>query len=60
MYVTSASKIISVFFFKQTAAKDMETTVREMEEQGVHSYIMDLRNNPVELVFLFMCNEKIG
>lgn len=50
----------SMFFsINQTAAKDMENTVREMEKQGVHSYIMDLRNNPVELVFLFMYNEKI-
>ncbi|GLT88247.1 hypothetical protein SLE2022_062820 [Rubroshorea leprosula] len=36
--------------FSQTAAADMENTIHEMENQGVHSYILDLRNNPGGLV----------
>ncbi|KAI3471570.1 hypothetical protein Pfo_028220, partial [Paulownia fortunei] len=36
--------------FSQTAALEMENTVHEMENQGVQSYILDLRNNPGGLV----------
>ncbi|KAK2653258.1 hypothetical protein Ddye_013114 [Dipteronia dyeriana] len=36
--------------FQQTAAADMENTIYEMENQGVESYILDLRNNPGGLV----------
>lgn len=35
----------------QTAAEEMENTVYEMESQGVQSYILDLRNNPVSYFF---------
>lgn len=31
----------------QTAAEDMENAIQDMKNQGVHSYILDLRNNPV-------------
>ncbi len=31
----------------QNAAADMERTVATMENAGVDSYILDLRNNPV-------------
>ncbi|RDX94965.1 Carboxyl-terminal-processing peptidase 3, chloroplastic, partial [Mucuna pruriens] len=37
--------------FSQTAAEDMKNAIQELENQGVHSYILDLRNNPV--VYLF-------
>ncbi|KAJ0042806.1 hypothetical protein Pint_17947 [Pistacia integerrima] len=36
--------------FSQTAAADMENAIQEMENQGVQSYILDLRNNPGGLV----------
>ncbi|KAM6568455.1 hypothetical protein CsatB_016440 [Cannabis sativa] len=36
--------------FSQTAAPDMENAIHQMEDQGVHSYILDLRNNPGGLV----------
>ncbi|XP_060206540.1 carboxyl-terminal-processing peptidase 3, chloroplastic [Lycium barbarum] len=36
--------------FSQSAAMDMENTIEEMENQGVQSYILDLRNNPGGLV----------
>lgn len=36
--------------FSQTAAADMENTIRDMENQGVNTYILDLRNNPGGLV----------
>ncbi|XP_020595917.1 carboxyl-terminal-processing peptidase 3, chloroplastic isoform X2 [Phalaenopsis equestris] len=36
--------------FSQTAASDMENAIQEMEDQGVQSYILDLRNNPGGLV----------
>ncbi|XP_057982431.1 carboxyl-terminal-processing peptidase 3, chloroplastic [Malania oleifera] len=36
--------------FSQTAAAEMESAIHEMEGQGVHSYILDLRNNPGGLV----------
>ncbi|KAE8734395.1 Carboxyl-terminal-processing peptidase 3 [Hibiscus syriacus] len=36
--------------FSQTAATDMKNTIHEMENQGVQSYILDLRNNPGGLV----------
>lgn len=29
----------------------MENAIQEMEDQGVQSYILDLRNNPVSLLF---------
>lgn len=36
--------------FSQTAAADMENTIHELESEGAHSYILDLRNNPGGLV----------
>lgn len=36
--------------FSQTAAAEMESAIHEMENQGVQSYILDLRNNPGGLV----------
>ncbi|CAN4123351.1 unnamed protein product [Withania somnifera] len=36
--------------FSQSAAMDMERTIQEMENLGVQSYILDLRNNPASLV----------
>lgn len=41
-------------YYWQTAASDMESTIQEMESQGVQSYILDLRNNPV--IFKFFEN----
>jgi hypothetical protein len=39
----------SVSVSKQTAAAEMESAVKKMEDEGVQSYILDLRNNPVSL-----------
>ncbi|XP_072982110.1 carboxyl-terminal-processing peptidase 3, chloroplastic [Typha latifolia] len=36
--------------FSQSAAAEMENAIQEMEDQGVQSYILDLRNNPGGLV----------
>ncbi|CAA7407952.1 unnamed protein product [Spirodela intermedia] len=36
--------------FSQTAAAEMESSIQAMEDQGVQSYILDLRNNPGGLV----------
>lgn len=36
--------------FSQTAAAEMENAVKRMEDIGVQSYILDLRNNPGGLV----------
>jgi hypothetical protein len=36
-------------FLNQTAAAEMENAVKRMEDIGVQSYILDLRNNPVSL-----------
>ncbi|CAD6339466.1 unnamed protein product [Miscanthus lutarioriparius] len=36
--------------FSQTAAAEMENAVKRMEDVGVQSYILDLRNNPGGLV----------
>ncbi|CAA6670857.1 unnamed protein product [Spirodela intermedia] len=36
--------------FSQTAAAEMENSIQAMEDQGVQSYILDLRNNPGGLV----------
>ncbi|KAF7146859.1 hypothetical protein RHSIM_Rhsim03G0012100 [Rhododendron simsii] len=41
---------VKLLAFSQNAAVDMENTVHEMEDQGVESYILDLRNNPGGLV----------
>ncbi|CAM0955527.1 unnamed protein product [Alopecurus aequalis] len=35
--------------FSQTAASEMESAVKKMEDEGVQSYILDLRNNPIWL-----------
>jgi hypothetical protein len=37
----------SVSVLNQTAAAEMESAVKKMEDEGVQSYILDLRNNPV-------------
>ncbi|XP_078443730.1 peptidase S41 family protein [Wolffia australiana] len=36
--------------FSQTAAEEMESSIQALEDQGVQSYILDLRNNPGGLV----------
>ncbi|EEE65605.1 hypothetical protein OsJ_21145 [Oryza sativa Japonica Group] len=36
--------------FSQTAAAEMESAIKKMEDEGVQSYILDLRNNPGGLV----------
>ncbi|KAG8094441.1 hypothetical protein GUJ93_ZPchr0012g22018 [Zizania palustris] len=36
--------------FSQTAAAEMESAIKRMEDEGVQSYILDLRNNPGGLV----------
>ncbi|CAL5356432.1 unnamed protein product [Camellia sinensis] len=41
---------VKLLAFSQTAAVDMENTIHDMENQGVQSYILDLRNNPGGLV----------
>ncbi|KAB2608183.1 C-terminal processing peptidase [Pyrus ussuriensis x Pyrus communis] len=41
---------VKLLAFSQTAAADMENAINEMKSQGVHSYILDLRNNPGGLV----------
>ncbi|KAL7225194.1 hypothetical protein ACSBR1_020551 [Camellia fascicularis] len=41
---------VKLLAFSQTAAIDMENTIHDMENQGVQSYILDLRNNPGGLV----------
>ncbi|KAK7345079.1 hypothetical protein VNO77_15486 [Canavalia gladiata] len=41
---------VKLLAFSQTAAEDMKNAIQEMENQGVHSYILDLRNNPGGLV----------
>ncbi|KAE8683599.1 Carboxyl-terminal-processing peptidase 3 [Hibiscus syriacus] len=41
---------VKLLTFSQTAATDMKNTIHEMENQGVQSYILDLRNNPGGLV----------
>jgi hypothetical protein len=40
-------EILSLVDLVQNAAVDMEKAVSELEESGVDSYILDLRNNPV-------------
>jgi C-terminal processing protease CtpA/Prc len=37
--------------YRQSAAEDMQNAIQEMKNQGVHSYILDLRNNPVTYSF---------
>ncbi|XP_073045849.1 carboxyl-terminal-processing peptidase 3, chloroplastic isoform X1 [Primulina eburnea] len=46
----SKTGYVKLSTFSQTAAAEMEDTVHEMENQGVQSYILDLRNNPGGLV----------
>ncbi|XP_022151662.1 carboxyl-terminal-processing peptidase 3, chloroplastic [Momordica charantia] len=46
----SKTGYVKLLAFSQTAASDMESTIQEMESQGVQSYILDLRNNPGGLV----------
>ncbi|KAM7524544.1 hypothetical protein LguiA_014446 [Lonicera macranthoides] len=41
---------VKLLAFSQTAASDMEKAIYEFENQGVQSYILDLRNNPGGLV----------
>ncbi|XP_042513021.1 carboxyl-terminal-processing peptidase 3, chloroplastic isoform X2 [Macadamia integrifolia] len=41
---------VKLLAFSQTAAAEMESAIQEMEDQGVQSYILDLRNNPGGLV----------
>ncbi|XP_042427906.1 carboxyl-terminal-processing peptidase 3, chloroplastic-like [Zingiber officinale] len=36
--------------FSQNAATEMENVIQQMEDEGVQSYILDLRNNPGGLV----------
>ncbi|XP_059668458.1 carboxyl-terminal-processing peptidase 3, chloroplastic isoform X2 [Cornus florida] len=46
----SKTGYVKLSAFSQTVAADMENAIQEMENQGVHSYILDLRNNPGGLV----------
>ncbi|XAR68549.1 C-terminal processing peptidase [Bertholletia excelsa] len=46
----SKTGYVKLSTFSQTAAADMENTINDMENQGVQSYILDLRNNPGGLV----------
>uniref|UniRef100_A0A5B7BFJ4 C-terminal processing peptidase n=1 Tax=Davidia involucrata TaxID=16924 RepID=A0A5B7BFJ4_DAVIN len=46
----SKTGYVKLSAFSQTAAADMENAIQEMENQGVQSYILDLRNNPGGLV----------
>ncbi|KAK6149181.1 hypothetical protein DH2020_016706 [Rehmannia glutinosa] len=46
----SKTGYVKLSTFSQAAAVEMENTVNEMENQGVQSYILDLRNNPGGLV----------
>ena len=42
----------------QNAAVDMEKAVSELEESGVDSYILDLRNNPVCVQLSFILFDR--
>ncbi|KAI3772575.1 hypothetical protein L6452_03764 [Arctium lappa] len=46
----SKTGYVKLLAFSQTAAADMKHAIRELENQGVESYILDLRNNPGGLV----------
>uniref|UniRef100_A0A7N0UU65 C-terminal processing peptidase n=1 Tax=Kalanchoe fedtschenkoi TaxID=63787 RepID=A0A7N0UU65_KALFE len=46
----SKTGYVKLSAFSQTAAADMEDAIYDMEDQGVESYILDLRNNPGGLV----------
>lgn len=46
----SKTGYVKLLAFSQTAATDMKHAIRELENQGVESYILDLRNNPGGLV----------
>lgn len=46
----SKTGYVKLLAFSQTAASDMQNTIHELENQGVQSYILDLRNNPGGLV----------
>jgi O-glycosyl hydrolase len=35
----------------QSVAEDMQNAIQEMKNQGVHSRILDLQNNPVTYCF---------
>jgi C-terminal processing protease CtpA/Prc len=53
----------SVSVLNQTAAAEMESAVKKMEDEGVQSYILDLRNNPVshflsQLIHMFVISIK--
>jgi C-terminal processing protease CtpA/Prc len=53
----------SVSVLNQTAAAEMESAVKKMEDEGVQSYILDLRNNPVshflsQLIHMFVISVK--
>ncbi|GMH08183.1 hypothetical protein Nepgr_010023 [Nepenthes gracilis] len=46
----SKTGYVKLSTFSQTAASDMEKVIDKLEDQGVHSFILDLRNNPGGLV----------
>ncbi|KAL2501691.1 Carboxyl-terminal-proCES [Forsythia ovata] len=46
----SKTGYVKLSTFSQSAATEMEHTIYAMENQGVQSYILDLRNNPGGLV----------
>ncbi|KVI12061.1 hypothetical protein Ccrd_009524 [Cynara cardunculus var. scolymus] len=51
----SKTGYVKLLAFSQTAAADMKHAIHELENQGVESYILDLRNNPAstqKLTFL--------
>ncbi|KAK4775961.1 hypothetical protein SAY87_023922 [Trapa incisa] len=41
---------VKLIVFSQSAASDLKSTIQDMKQQDVHSYILDLRNNPGGLV----------
>ncbi|KAL7585223.1 hypothetical protein Lser_V15G45452 [Lactuca serriola] len=46
----SKTGYVKLLAFSQTVATDMKHAIRELENQGVESYILDHRNNPGGLV----------
>jgi hypothetical protein len=58
LYVLLRPLISCCFLLNQTAAAEMENAVKRMEDEGVESYILDLRNNPVSLYFFTIALQK--
>ncbi|EYU23655.1 hypothetical protein MIMGU_mgv1a020980mg, partial [Erythranthe guttata] len=56
----SKTGYVKLATFSQTSALEMKNTVHEMESQGVQSYILDLRNNPLKMLIPPHCYLKGG